>query len=200
MSGVEKITERIVNDAREKAASTISAAEAKCADIIEKSKKRADKNVQSMVDGAKAEGRELIKRKEAVFSLELRKEVLSIKRQMLDKAFALALEKLQAISDEEYDQLMAELLAECAEIGDGEVLIAERDKRLLHASFISKAEKMLADKGLERKMKQGGVDKRLPDGFVYVSGGMEINCSLASIVSQKRESIEAGVYRLLFGE
>lgn len=86
MSGVEKITERIVNDAREKAASTISAAEAKCADIIEKSKKRADKNVQSMVDGAKAEGRELIKRKEAVFSLELRKEVLSIKRQMLDKA------------------------------------------------------------------------------------------------------------------
>ena len=198
MAGVDTIIERIMLDAQEQAESNRSAARQKAEAILAEGRDCTAKKVQAMQDSAKADAANLIKRRAAVAGLELRKEELAMKRAMLEDAFVKAENAVANVSDEEYDALMADLLAECANAGDGEVLIAGRDKRLLPAKFVGMAQKKLRDKGVETRVKQGAVDERLENGFIYTADGMEINCSISEVIRQRKGELESEVYALLF--
>ena len=198
MAGVDTIIERIMLDAQEQAESNRSAARQKAEAILAEGRDCTAKKVQAMQDSAKADAANLIKRRAAVAGLELRKEELAMKRAMLEDAFVKAENAVANVSDEEYDALMADLLAECANAGDGEVLIAGRDKRLLPAKFVGMAQKKLRDKGVETRVKQGAVDERLENGFIYTADGMEINCSISEVIRQRKGELESEVYAILF--
>ena len=198
MAGVDTIIERIMLDAQEQAESNRSAARQKAEAILAEGRDCTAKKVQAMQDSAKADAANLIKRHAAVAGLELRKEELAMKRAMLEDAFVKAENAVANVSDEEYDALMADLLAECANAGDGEVLIAGRDKRLLPAKFVGMAQKKLRDKGVETRVKQGAVDERLENGFIYTADGMEINCSISEVIRQRKGELESEVYAILF--
>lgn len=198
MAGVDTIIERIMLDAQEQAESNRSAARQKAEAILAEGRDCTAKKVQAMQDSAKADAANLIKRRAAVAGLELRKEELAMKRAMLEDAFVKAENAVANVSDEEYDALMADLLAECANAGDGEVLIAGRDKRLLPAKFVGMAQKKLRDKGVETHVKQGAVDERLENGFIYTADGMEINCSISEVIRQRKGELESEVYAILF--
>ena len=66
-----------------------------------------------MAERAREQGRDLVRRREAVCSLELRKETLALKRSLLEEAFQRAEEQLRTAEEDAYAQMMARLLAEC---------------------------------------------------------------------------------------
>ncbi len=201
MSGAEKITQKIIEDAKEQAKAALAAAEAQCAELAEAGKIQAEKQVQAMAERAREQGRDLVRRREAVCSLELRKETLALKRSLLEEAFQRAEEQLRTAEEDAYAQMMARLLAECAEqLGDGEVRLAAREGRLQYETLLAQARDILRRRSLAVRMEQGPVTDALEDGFLYVGDGAEINCSLANIVNQRKAELEAEVCRILFQE
>lgn len=197
MTGVEKILERIVNDAKAQAEAKLAEAEKKAKDIIDQGDEQAANDLEMALVAAKAEAEDLIKRREAVCDLELRKEQLAVKRRIIDEAFLQAEKDVLSISDADYTRLMSDLLLECISVAEGEVIVSKRDGNGM-PGYVKLAEIRLAEEGRPRDIKIARMDKSILGGFIYSANGMEINCSLIAVVRQKREALESGVYGLLF--
>lgn len=200
MSGVDKIIQKITEDAKAQSAENLEIAQAKADSLLQAGQEQAKAKKAAAMAAAKEEGQDLIKRQEAVSDLELRKQVLAMKREMLDQVFARAKEEIQEIGEEDYQRLMTRLLVECAKAqADGAITISKRDKGLLgKPDYVKEAEKQLAAEGLETKIKVDGTDESISGGFLYHAGGMQMDCTLTAVVSQKREALETGVNQILF--
>lgn len=198
MSGIEKITERILADAREQAEANRAEAAGKAKEILAAGDALAEKKSQAILDQAKAEEIELHKRRQAVCDLEMRKDTLRAKRQVMDAVFREAGEALAKISGPEYETLLEKLLIECATVGSGKVAIAKKDQTFFKPAFVKKAEKALEERGIKRRIEIDRADEAIENGFIYYADGMEINCTFAAVLAQERERLETGVYSILF--
>ena len=92
MNGIEKITGRIEADAREQASAITADAEAKCAEIRAGYDKQAQDQYWARVrDGVKT-FEDRVQRMGRLAEMEARKSILALKQEMVDAAFAAALE------------------------------------------------------------------------------------------------------------
>ena len=93
MNGIEKITGRIEADAREQASAITADAEAKCAEIRADYDKQAQDQYWARVrDGVKT-CEDRVQRMGRLAEMEARKSVLALKQEMVDAAFAAALQE-----------------------------------------------------------------------------------------------------------
>ena len=94
MNGIEKITERIAADAQAEAERVLSSAREEAAKITAKYKAQADAEA---ADLAAKNAKAAVEREERLISvaqMEARKVQLAAKQEMVEKTYALALEKL----------------------------------------------------------------------------------------------------------
>ena len=114
MNGIEKITGRIEADAREQASAITADAEAKCAEIRADYDKQAQDQYWARVrDGVKT-CEDRVQRMGRLAEMEARKSILALKQEMVDAAFAAALERICTIcllytSDAADDSLRVDL-------------------------------------------------------------------------------------------
>ena len=98
MNGIEKITGRSEADAQEQAKAIAAEAEAKCAEIRADYDKQAQDQYWARVrDGVKA-CEDRVQRMGRLAEMEARKSVLALKQEMVDAAFAAALDKIYDVS------------------------------------------------------------------------------------------------------
>ena len=197
MAGAEKLIEKILNDAQRDAEAAWADAETKKQALRDKTLREIERRkaeIERMADEAIAENK---KRMAAVYDLEYRKQLLAAKQGMMLKAREAALEKLRALDDKSYVALMKRRLLECASSGTGAIAVSPGETRL-DAAF-------LADVNAELKKTAGrGELQLLPErrdidgGFVYVSGGMEIDVSLKALMDEAWQQVETQVAAALF--
>ena len=197
MAGAEKLIEKILNDAQRDAEAAWAEAEAKKQALREKTLREIERRkaeIERMADEAIAENK---KRMAAVYDLEYRKQLLTAKQEMMQKAREAALTRLRALDDQAYVALMKKRLLECASSGTGAIAISPGETRL-DAAF-------LADVNAELKKTAGrGELQLLPErrdidgGFVYIDGGMEIDVSLGALMDEAWQQVETQVAAALF--
>lgn len=200
MSGVDKILEKILNDARESADVITGQAELQADELRERKLHQAEKKAEDVLRAAQAEEQEILRRKQAVCDLELRKRTLAVKREAMQEAFDLAQERLLALEEERYRAFMQKLIVGCAALGDGELTVAARDAHVIDKRFVDRIEKQLKAEGTPVRLHIAGMDDSLCGGFIYAAGGMQVNCTVSAILEQQREALEASVYSVLFGD
>ena len=114
MNGIEKITGRIEADAREQASAITADAEAKCAEIRAGYDKQAQDQYWARVrDGVKT-CEDRVQRMGRLAEMEARKSVLALKQEMVDAAFAAALERICTMPQADYVAYLAKLAAQAA--------------------------------------------------------------------------------------
>lgn len=197
MAGAEKLIEKIIRDAEQQAEKLTREADAKIQETREELGRDLEKQKALMEKEAAEAAQEKKRRMAAVYDLEYRKQLLGAKQEMMGKAKALTLEKLLALPDTRYVALMKDRLVKCASSGEGSVIISKTEKRLTGA--------FLADVNSELKNTAGkgalafAAEKRdMLGGFVYVSGGMEINVSLEALLDEAWQESESEVAGILF--
>jgi len=193
-----KLIEKILSDAKAVADAEQQNANEKAAEIIEKAEHKANDRREEAKANAKTEAEARKKRIQSVYDLEHKKDVLAMKRDVLDTAFAKAVTDILALPDAQYAGLMTRLLVECAETGEGEICVANADKNRLDSAFLSKANAALkakAGKG-DVVISQTACNKQ--GGFIYRKGGMEVDCSVEAVVALEREKMETDVAAILF--
>jgi V/A-type H+-transporting ATPase subunit E len=198
MAGVEKIKERILEEARSQAESNIKRAQEEGSDIIASAKKDGDSKKAVILEKAKKEAQEVKKRLKSVAELEARKKKLQAKQEMVEEAFKKTLEKLIGLPDEEYEKIISQMLLNSVESGSEEIILSPRDKKRLSPNFVEEINKKLVAKGIKGSLSLSKESRDINGGFVLKSGDIETNSSFEALIRAKREEIEPEVVKVLF--
>ncbi|MGN0813586.1 MAG: V-type ATP synthase subunit E [Candidatus Coproplasma sp.] len=187
--GKEDIVERIISDAEEEAGKIVAAAEEKAAQTISK----AEQEAKRARIGTEAEVAEKVKGilegKAATARLDCAKIMLGAKREVIDQAYARALELLIGLNKGDTLSLAEGLLNSYAEEGD-RIMFAENYR---YAEEVIKLQ-VVKDKKLEVSPVRADLD----GGFILVGRDSDKNLSYGALLSADREEMQAEIAAQIF--
>ena len=199
MNGIDRISQRILDDAQAKAAQIIEEARQRARSIKDKKTEEAEKNNQKIHKDNKAKAQERRQRMLGAAELEMRKEVLASKQQMIDEVMEKTKEAIMDMPRGEYGKIVSNMLLESAQ-GHEEVIFSVADEGRLDQSLIDEVNKMLKGQGKRGELKLAPERGEFDGGFILRSGGMEINNTFGAILRMNRNHLEARLAEILFGK
>ena len=227
MNGIEKITQRMEDDAQREINEVLTAARAQAEEIARRSREQADRESAAIAARGESAAAEREKRLESMAEMESRKLVLAAKQEVLDEAFTMALEKLCTLPDEEYIELLAALAVKAARTGREKVIFSRKDRNRVGKAVVTRANDALARKVAPRlpgdltDTKAGAIldkvvtgasailagtgmltlaeeTRPIKGGIILSDGDVETNCTFETLVRLQREDISGEVAKILF--
>lgn len=198
MAGVEKLKERILEDACAQSEANIKRAQEESSKVIETAQKNADAKKAQILEKAKKEAVDVKKRLKAMAELEARKKKLQSKQEVVEEAFKKTIEKLNNLPDREYEEIVSQMIVNSVEIGTEEIILSPKDKQRISAGFVESINKKLSNRGINGNVRLSEETKNISGGFILKSGDIEINNSFEAIIRMRREEVESEVIKALF--
>ena len=226
MEGIEKITAKIAQDAREEVARLAAETDEKIRVIQADAAAQAKRESDDILEKGRTAAAERLERLTSASQMERRKLELAAKQEVLGEAFNLALEKLCALPEKEYIDLLTKLVLEASASGREQVIFSQKDRARVGKQVVMAANDALVKErspglpGEVVKSKVGAfVDKLVQNttamvtgagltlseqtrdikgGFIMVDGDVEINCAFETLVRLQREQTEKKVAEVLF--
>lgn len=196
----EKITERILLDANNKAEKIKTEARTGVEEILIQAQDESEKMKSQILRESETNGAEERKRILALTRLEARNSVLSEKQELVELVFERATEKLLSLSDDRYQQFIKNLLLKTAMVGDEEVIICSSDKNRITPELLNDVNKSLVEKGKKGNLKLADETRDIGGGFILRSGRIETNSSISSLIGSIREEMGIKVLQTLLKE
>ncbi len=199
MQGIDKITERISADARREADELLESARRQAEAI------RAEARSRAGTEGAQAQARarqmadERYERLQSVAALETRKMTLASKQASLDVVFDKALARLRQLPDAKMVPFLASLACRASRNGQEQIVLSPEDHARVGRQVTDEANAALRKAGRPASLTLSDKSRPLSGGLVLSDGDVEINCTFATIVRLKRETMAAEVADILFG-
>lgn len=196
MNGLDKITQRIADDAQAQADAILRQGEADAKAIAHdwEDKARAESGA-ILAQGEKA-AKERLERLDSMAQMEGKRLLLSAKQEMIAQAFDAALDKLLSLPQEEYVELLAKLCVQAAVTGREELIFSPADKGKLGAKVAARANELLPG----GRLTVSGETRDVKGGFILSGDGVEVNCAFDTLVRLSRPELERQVAQTLFGE
>lgn len=221
MTGLDKITKKLTDDARADADAKLAAAKAECDSIDADYEARAKALRDSMLADAEREASSRIARLKSSIAIEKRNVVLAERSALVDEAFSHAMNDILSMAPEDYRKLLVDILSsvltaqvraeedELKNYGPDELETAESYEVVLNqADFKAHGEALIAetavavagriDPATVKKLKLSETTSPIDGGLILKYGDVEVNCSLSMIFSRLRETLEGEVYGILF--
>ena len=221
MTGLEKVTGKIIADAEADAREILDKAQAECDAIKAKFAAETEAEIEKLTDECDRECQSLIIRARSSAAMAKRNAILEARAKLIDDAYAAAEKQIKSMNGEQYLELLCKMLRSSLK----NQLEGEADSLRLYGEDISPAtyevvlnsrdretygEKLLAayKAGYGAKLTPAVLAKlRLaPDtapidgGIILRCGPVETNCSLSMLLAANRRETEAKVSRILFGD
>lgn len=221
MTGLEKMTAKIIADAEAQAREILQKADAECESIKARYLADAERECDRLGEQAERECEALITRARSSAAMAKRDVYLMSKSRLIDEVFAAGEKEIRNLPAEKYLELLISMLKgaikrqmesekESLELyGEDsspeyyEVLLNHRDREQfgkalidgLHRSVVGKMK--LSD--LE-KIKLSNDTANINGGLILRCGAVEANCSLSMLFAEARRTTEAKVNDALFGK
>jgi V/A-type H+-transporting ATPase subunit E len=195
---LDAIVDKILKDAREQASriegesrAKIQSIESQCEetvrDLLETSRKRGEKLAED-------QRRKLL----SMTELEIRKDVLAVKQEMIETAFEKSISQLLEGDKERYSALLKKLILEAELAGDEELILNQSDRKRIGNDLIREINETLLRAKRKGELWLSPEMRQIRGGVILRRGRKEANCSLESIIYSKRDELEAKVARILF--
>jgi len=192
---IEKVQERIVENANLKASLVIKNEEDKLNNLMQAFLKEIQRDFKQKKAKLFEEVDKEFKRKAEIETLGLERAVLVKKTELLDEFFNAVMDKLLNMKDEDYYSLLCKLIEQNV-IKDGcEVLLNERD----YLRFAKKLSNFL-DKSYGKNVKLSERNINIKGGCIIIGKEVQFDNSFESIVKELRESSEVEINKSLFKE
>lgn len=221
MTGLDKITKKLIDDAKADAGAKLDAANAECASIEADFEARAAALRDSMLADAEKEASSRIARIKSSVAIERRNVVLAERSALVDEAFSHAMDDIRAMAPEDYRKLLVDILSsvlmaqvraeedELKNYGPDELQTAENYEVILNqADLKAHGQSLIAETAVAvagrispdevSKLKLAETAAPIDGGLILKYGDVEVNCSLSMIFSRLRETLEGEVYGILF--
>ena len=229
MNGIDKITDRINAEAKAETDSLLAAAREQAAQIAAKYQNQADAEMADLTAKNQKAAAEREERLVSVAQLEARKVALAAKQEMVEKVYALALEKLCAMPEKQYVDVLADLLAEASSSGKEEVIFSAGDRDRVGKAAVAKANERLGKTettepprviaggkvgamlnkmvaGVATAAKSAGgltlsqETRPIKGGFILKDENVEVNCTFDTLVRLQKAETAGTVAKKLFPE
>ena len=223
MRGLSKITDKILDEARAEAAERLAAADAESAKIYAEYKQKAEKEIQLAEAEAKEEAGQILARTRSAEQTVRKNIIFKAQGDMIDKAFASAKDELCELADEQKIELLSGLMLSAlasefeaeqsradvygVDEDEGvryyEVMLNARDRDRIGEALINHFKRKIVGKDFGDMPARVSLSKdsaNIEGGLIIKVGDVEINCSIETIVSRLRPSLEAKVAKILFPE
>ena len=193
MKGTEKIIAHIEADAQAQADAVLGEARQRCEAI----KARFDDKAARLYSDRIREGVKACQDQEdsalRISRMEARKSVLSVKQEMVEKSFDLAVQQIVALPDEKYTAFLANLVKKAGPAGDEEIILNAADRARVGEALLKAVN---ADGA---KMKLSDETRDIKGGLILRRGSIETNCSVELLVELCRGELSAKLADVLFG-
>lgn len=192
MDGQQKIIDKILSDATHDAGEMLSEALKKAEALVAAKQAEADAEYDISVEEARKAGEEVVRRRLTVADLEVKKLLLSAKKQAVDEAFEESLKKLLALPKEEYTALVGSMIASAADDGDV-VVISENDKNVLTKAVFDKISAKIG-----KKLTLSDTFGNFKGGVMLLGKGVDKNLTFESELALLRDEVEPEVAKIMF--
>lgn len=193
----DAIIEKILEDARQSASKTL----AEAGETVEKMRAKAEEESAARKQAAREKARQAAEEQRRTMmrmaELDQRKELLSMKRRLLDETFGGTLARMEAMNPDKAREFMTRKLLEAAQ-GDETLAVSPRQAEIFDEAFVDQVNRLLSENGVPGQLARR-VDQSVSDGGLLLQrGGMTVDLTYRSILSEIRPSLEAQAAELLF--
>lgn len=197
MNGIEKITNRINADVQREIDEINAQASAEAAGIAAQYAQRAKKESEDILTRGRQAAAEREERLGSVAQLEARKLILRAKQEVLEQAFAKALEDLLNLPEKEYTELLAKLIVKASQSGTEQVIFSQKDRPRYGKTAVTRANELLGDRG---QLTLSTESRAIQGGFILSDGDVEVNCTFETLVRLQRRELDGAVSKVLFDD
>ena len=194
MNGIEKIIDRISGDAQAEIDAVLAQARDEAAEITAKYEAQAKAEADEILKRGAAAAAEREERLASMAQMEGRKAGLAAKQEVIEEAFALALQKLLALPEDKYVELLAGLAAKASATGKEKLIFSAKDRDTVGKKVVDAASALVAGGAFVLSDETRAIN----GGFVLSDGAVEVNCSFETLVRLQKAEITGEVSRVLF--
>lgn len=191
MNGIEKITQRIADDARMEIDDTLKAAEKDAARIRSSFEERIAEEEKELASKNYRVASERLSRLENLAQMESRKVLLAVKQAEIDKVYDRALNKLCSMPQEKYIDIMAGFMEKTG-VSEGEISFAAKDAEAGKKAILK------ANNDLGTAFTAASEPADIRGGFILRTGKTVINCAFETLVRLSRADTAAKLAEMLF--
>lgn len=192
MNGLERITSRIEAEAKNEINAILDAGMAEANRVVGGWRERIDAESRALRSKGEKDAAEREERLISAAGMEARKSILAAKQEMVEAAYALALDKLCALSGEEKLALLSDLMARASSTGAEEVLFSAADR----ADGAKAVARVNAATGKTLSLSADAAPIR--GGFILRDKNVEVNCAFETLVRLQKTETAGAVAKLLF--
>lgn len=194
MTGLDRIIERIEDQANEAIKDISGASLNKREEMLKKAETEAKIKYDAIIEEAHKKCAFNLETAKAQSATLLKKKVLAKKVEILDETILAAKQALQNLSDGEFCDLVMHMAAAKHDNGDAVVCFNERCLEKLSSDF----EKTLNEKISAGSLKISQEPCDIPDGFIIKYGLIEQNCTFEAIIDVNEQAIKDEIAKILF--
>lgn len=220
MTGLDKIIEHILADAKEEARVILETAQKDCRAAAEQHAARAESLRAEIIEKAEAECEAIVAGAKSNAATTARNILLAKRAELIDRAFDEAKKEIKSTEFGKYPELLTALLTsalieeasaadttaaygdEVTEFDAYEVIFNEADRAAHGETVVENARRAVQRHiGAERaaKLTLSGETADIEGGLILRYGNIEANCSLAMLIAQMRKELEQKISKTLFG-
>lgn len=196
---IEKITDKILEDAATQAASIIDQAKAKEKDILADADKLSKQQEDKILEDARKKAQDIAKRVLADARLGAKKEVLSMKQSLIDEAFDATIKAVEDLPNKDYQKLIKCIINSLIKKGRQEIIVAQGDKDKINSTFIDEVNKDIKSKGSDVTLiLSKEFDKTFKSGFILRTDTFQIKNSIEQLVLACKGDLQSKIAEVLF--
>jgi len=180
MAELNRLTDRIIDEANKAAEEILSEAKAKVERIEVNSKNQSESKYRAIVEKGEQEAATLKERLRSNAILKARDNELKVKQEVIQRVYEAALKDMKNIDSEKY----VEYIKNNATFSEDTILIVQEDKfELMKENFPSA---------------NISGDRFTDSGFIEVSGGIEKNFTFDAQLNYIKDEVQGEIAKVLF--
>lgn len=197
MKGIDNIVKAILDDAKADVKATKQQTQKQIKQMSDKSKAEVQKQLTTLDKETSKRQAELKRREKTIMDVEIRRNKLMVKRQMVDQSFDMAYTALCHLEGSDYNDIVVSMMLSAAESGQEEIVVGT-DKSI-DQKLIDTVNNKLKSKNRVGQLTLSKDNGDFAGGFVLRKDGIETNCTFSMLIKQVKPQIESEVANILFG-
>ncbi|WP_133965725.1 V-type ATP synthase subunit E [Eubacterium limosum] len=194
----DKIIEKILEKANEDVALIEQETAEKVQSSVAAIERRTELTLNALKNKEKADVEEVHRRSQLMTRLDSRKNILAVKRKVIDEVFDKARTALDTLDESRYEALVTKIVVNGSETGTEKLQVPEKDMKRYRDGLLNKMNATLKEAGKIGELTLDEIPASFKSGVMLIGEMSDVNGSFDVLIDDAREKYEREVAEMLF--
>lgn len=194
----DKIIEKILEKANEDVALIEQETAEKVQSSVAAIERRTELTLNALKNKEKADVEEVHRRSQLMTRLDSRKNILAVKRKVINEVFDKARTALDTLDESRYEALVTKIVVNGSETGTEKLQVPEKDIKRYKDGLLNKLNTALKEAGKIGELTLDETPAAFKSGVMLVGEMSDVNGSFDVLIDDAREKYEREVAEMLF--